>query len=305
MKRFPHSIRRGSGFTLIELLVVLAVIAVLISLLLPAIQQAREAARRTQCQNNLRQIGLALHNYHDQFTVFPPGWIGVDEATYAPDVYGLNGWGWASRVLPQLDQAPLFNKLNSLISIEEPVNAPPRSIPLSVLRCPSDVGPTDWTAVEPPRSGHVGDLLTVATSNFVANFGSKSTDVCEHYVVGEVCSSDGVFYHNSSTRIAEITDGTSHTLLVGERMTLERDQWYSTWSGVVYGGQDAIVCILGTAEFPPNSRVHHFANFSSYHTGGAQLLFADGSAKFVSSNIDDALFRSLSTRAGGETVGEY
>ena len=104
------------GFTLVELLVVIAIIAVLIALLLPAVQQAREAARRTQCKNNLKQIGLALHNYHDNYNALPPGWIGVTNG--GPDIYGLNGWGWASRILPQIDQSPLYNQLNFLVKIE-------------------------------------------------------------------------------------------------------------------------------------------------------------------------------------------
>ena len=103
-------LKLNHGFTLIELLVVIAIIAVLIALLLPAVQQAREAARRTQCKNNLKQIGLAIHNYHDAFNLVPPGWVGVTMGQ--PDVSGINGWGWASRLLPQIDQAPLRNLIN-------------------------------------------------------------------------------------------------------------------------------------------------------------------------------------------------
>src|SRR5438105_9501891 len=101
---------RRRGFTLIELLVVIAIIAVLIALLLPAVQQAREAARRTQCRNNLKQIGLAIHNYHDNFNRLPPCWIGVTSG--AADKEGINGWGCASKLLPQMDQANLYNQIN-------------------------------------------------------------------------------------------------------------------------------------------------------------------------------------------------
>ncbi|MDB5387237.1 MAG: hypothetical protein JWM11_2883, partial [Planctomycetaceae bacterium] len=132
--------RIARGFTLIELLVVIAIIAVLIALLLPAVQQAREAARRTQCRSALKQIGLALHNYHDNTGVLPPGWIGVN-ATGQPFVDGGNGWGWAARILPQMDQAPLFQALNFSLPLMDPMHATARARMLPIYRCPSDVGP--------------------------------------------------------------------------------------------------------------------------------------------------------------------
>ena len=142
-KRITNSRRKpfkGRGFTLIELLVVIAIIAVLIALLLPAVQQAREAARRTQCKNNLKQIGLALHNYHDNFSALPPGWIGVTGTV--TDVYGMNGWGWGSKILPQIDQANLYNTMNFSVKMESPANALARVVPLAAFRCASDVAPS-------------------------------------------------------------------------------------------------------------------------------------------------------------------
>ena len=113
-----------SGFTLIELLVVIAIIAILIALLLPAVQQAREAARRSECKNKLKQIGLALHNYHETSGAFPSGWIGVDRASGNQDFEGHNGFGWGVMILPQLDQAPLFKKFNKNLALVDPVNTP-------------------------------------------------------------------------------------------------------------------------------------------------------------------------------------
>ena len=131
-----NSVRKiARGFTLIELLVVIAIIAVLIALLLPAVQQAREAARRAQCKNHLKQIGLALHNYHDIANGLPPGWIGVN-STFQPDVFGGNGWGWAARILPQMDQGPLFNTLNFSLHMTATAHAAARTTTLPAFRCP-------------------------------------------------------------------------------------------------------------------------------------------------------------------------
>src|SRR5262249_2123177 len=127
---------RKRGFTLIELLVVIAIIAVLVALLLPAVQQAREAARRTQCKNNLKQIGLALYGYQEQFVRLPPGWIGVTNGK--PDIYGINGWGWASKILPQMEQTPLYNTINFSLSVAHPTHAAARTTIIPSFRCASD-----------------------------------------------------------------------------------------------------------------------------------------------------------------------
>jgi len=129
----PRIVNRQRGFTLIELLVVIAIIAVLVSLLLPAVQQAREAARRTQCRNHLKQLGLALHNYHSSQNVFPPGYVAG--AAYPATT---NGWGWCAQLLPQLDQGPLYDTINFSLAVENSANLPVWSVTLPGLVCPSD-----------------------------------------------------------------------------------------------------------------------------------------------------------------------
>ncbi|MGQ0637038.1 MAG: DUF1559 family PulG-like putative transporter [Planctomycetaceae bacterium] len=293
--------RRRSGFTLIELLVVIAIIAVLVALLLPAVQQAREAARRTQCKNNLKQIGLALHNYHDAYNVLPSAWIGVDPATRRVFVDGLNGWGWASKILPQVDQSPLYNQFNFGLSTADPANAQFRTHVLPIYRCPSDVGPDKFTI-----SNAGGNALAeLATASYVACFGTLEIDSCEGQLPGFQCSSNGTFFHNSRVRFADISDGVSNTFLTGERRTAAGAGWFSTWVGVIPTGEEAAVRILGSTDHTPNHPANHFDDFSSHHVGGAHFLLGDGTVRFVSTNIDLGVYQRLATRAAGDVVGEF
>ncbi|WP_029247387.1 DUF1559 domain-containing protein [Schlesneria paludicola] len=294
----PKSVR---GFTLIELLVVIAIIAVLIALLLPAVQQAREAARRTQCRNNLKQIGLALHNYHDISNSLPPGWVGITNG--ASDIYGINGWGWASRILPQLDQGPLFNQLNFNLKMESTTNETTRLTPLAAFRCPSDVAPgTTWTIQDAGGT----DLVKLPVGNYVGVFGTSDIDDCVG-LPNSPCMGEGAFFQNSRIQFRDFTDGLSNSIVVGEHKT-RRDvgfNWTSTWAGVVANGDDAIVRILGTCDHTPNSPANHIDDFSSYHVGGANFVMGDGAVRFVSTNIDLGVYQHLATRAAGDLVGEF
>ncbi|MDQ3331057.1 MAG: DUF1559 domain-containing protein, partial [Planctomycetota bacterium] len=169
----PDGVRRRLGFTLIELLVVIAIIAVLIALLLPAVQQAREAARRSQCLNNLKQIGLALHNYHDTHLAFPPGWIGADQVTGAHDVEGMNGFGWGTMVLPYVEQNNLYQQFRFPLSIVDDVVGPPTNKSLlatkiPVFECPSDPHENTWE-IEPEGGG--APIATLGVANYVGLFG--------------------------------------------------------------------------------------------------------------------------------------
>ncbi len=301
-----HASRKG--FTLIELLVVIAIIAILIALLLPAVQQAREAARRTECKNNLKQMGLALHNYHDTFGTFPPGWIGVD-AGMASAHEGVNGAGWGTMILPYLDQSPLFGRFNPNVGIEDPLNDPFRLQTLTVFRCPSDPQPDRFAIDEEGSPGTVICELPIA--NYVGAFGTVELHDCENtpgtapVTAAGQCIGDGVFYHNSRVNFRDITDGTSNTFMIGERKTNDALGWYSTWVGRVAEGEEAFQRILGSFDHTPNSPVAHFDDFSSHHVGGAQFVLADGHVRFVSENINELVYQAVSTIRGGEIVGEF
>ena len=212
MVRATPTSRRHPGFTLIELLVVIAIIAVLIGLLLPAVQKVREAAARTKCQNNLKQIGLAMHNYHSAHGHFPPGYTSGPvslPAGAAAEADTGPGWGWGTYLLPYLEQDNLHRTIDLKQGIEAPVNAAARVQVLAVFRCPSD---------SPVPSGEVFDVegdntpvvARVAFSNYAAMFGRG--EASETPAAG-----DGVFYRNSRIRVESISDGTSQTLAAGER----------------------------------------------------------------------------------------
>ncbi len=298
------------GFTLIELLVVIAIIAILIALLLPAVQQAREAARRASCKNNMRQMGLALHNYHDTFNVFPPGWISVDPVTRRQSAHeGLNGAGWGIMILPMIEQGPLYNTYNANVVLEDPLNQKFRETPLSMFQCPSDPQPTLFEIGEEHDPSHI--ICKLATANMIAAFGSISIDDCENapgtapVLANGQCKGDGAFYHNSRVRIADFTDGTSNTMIVGERKTDPEQGWYSTWSGRVSEAEEGCQRVLGSLDHPPNDPHRHFDDFSSHHVGGAHFTLGDGHTRFVSDNIDKAVYQSLGTISGGERVGDF
>ena len=299
--RFSQSRR---GFTLIELLVVIAIIAVLIALLLPAVQQAREAARRTQCKNNLKQLGVALHNYHDTFGALPPGWIGVTNG--ASDIYGMNGWGWGARILPQLDQSPLFSQIDfnsKMDSTTSPQNSSARIKSIPAFLCPSDAASGNtWTI----QNASGTNLVDLATANYVGVFGVSDIDDCVG-APNSPCVGEGTFFQNSRIQFRDFTDGLSNTISVGEHKS-RRDSgvnWNSTWTGVVAKGNDALVRILGTTDHTPNSPANHIDDFSSYHVGGAHFTMGDGSVRFISTNIDVNLYQRLATRAAGDIVGEF
>ena len=312
---------RRRGFTLIELLVVIAIIAVLIALLLPAVQQAREAARRSQCLNNLKQIGLGLHNYHDTHNAFPPGWIGANPATGAHDVNGPNGFGWGTMMLPYIEQGNLYDQFRFSLSIIDnttgtPTNKSLLATKLSVFACPSDPHEDTWE-IEPEGGGT--PIARLATANYVGLFGfqyvgalsdpagDRDLHVCEELAPGQQCAGDGVFFHNSRITIGHITDGTSNTIMVGERASQvgsNVDPFYSTWTGVVPDGEEAFARVLGSTDHSPNGGMHA-EDFSSRHTGGAHFILGDGHAKFISENVDLLVFRAIGTRAKGEVVGDF
>ena len=287
------------GFTLIELLVVIAIIAILVALILPAVQNAREAARRAQCINNLKQIGIALHNYHETNQCFPHGWVGV--TANQPDVNGLNGWGWASKLLHRMEQPGLHHAIDFKLSVTNAANSANIVKPLPMFRCPSDSSPDTWVLNSP--SGM--PLATFATANYVGNFGTGGLDDCATFAPGAICKGDGVLMHNITIRLSDILDGTSSTLMIGEHKTRADLDWHSTWAGVVGGGTEPFTRILGVTDHVPNSPANHIDDFSSFHATGSHFLMADGRVRMITSVIDEGVYRKLATRAGREPVADF
>jgi prepilin-type N-terminal cleavage/methylation domain-containing protein/prepilin-type processing-associated H-X9-DG protein len=282
------TVRRSRGFTLIELLVVIAIIAVLVALLLPAVQQAREAARRTQCKGNLKQIGLALHNYHDIYRMLPPECVysGLDTVplhTAANEA----AYSWSAFILPQLDQANLFNQLNvnSLelhLLLQQTALRPLTQTVLPIFRCPSDQAldvNTKRVFSNAPYGG-----TAAATSNYVINTGTRWI-TSQNWINGKN-DSFGAFLPSGKVRLDDITDGTSNTFLVGERGW---DELAAVWIGTrnYQGtGDVGMRMIAATVEAKLNEpSANATGGFTSKHTGGAHFALADGSVRFISDNI--------------------
>lgn len=300
-----HSIRRRlrRAFTLIELLVVIAIIAVLIALLLPAVQQAREAARRSHCINNLKQLGLALHTYHDSMNAFPPGWLGVQGGV--SHMQGPTGFAWGTHILPYLDQAPLYGRINFNLSCTDTSNAIARQTVLPAFRCPSDPSTDTWALGQDGNTSNI--LAQLPTANYVGSFGTRGfEDICAAPPFPAAqCVSDGMFFHNSCTRMRDVVDGTSNTVFLGEHRTNNALGWHSTWVGVVPQGDEAIARVLAVSDHTPNHPALHIDDFSSWHVGGVHLLFGDGRVRFITQNIDTNVFKAIASRAGGEVVSDY
>jgi prepilin-type N-terminal cleavage/methylation domain-containing protein/prepilin-type processing-associated H-X9-DG protein len=273
--------RVRTAFTLIELLVVIAIIAVLIGLLLPAVQKVRETAARLRCKNNLKQIGLALHNYHGRMEAFPPGYT----STVASDGSELGpGWGWATHILPDLEQDNVFRLIALNTAITAPTHAAVRVQPLAVFRCASDIGPPTFQAAP------IG--VDLAFANYVGNFGNNELH-------DDPSAGNGVLFRNSRIRFADISDGTSNTLAVGERSS---NLFFSSWTGVVPGADEGHAMVLGSADHTPNSPSAHKEDFASRHVQGVNFLFCDGSVHSINNSISPAVWAAIATRAGGEAA---
>ena len=296
---------RCRGFTLVEVLVVIAIIGILVALLLPAVQAAREAARRMSCSNNLKQIGLGLHMYHDTFGQLPAGWRAYDPTTGQPHWWGEPGWAWGTAILPYMEQTAVYqNLVHFELPITDPVNSELRTLPLTVYRCPSDVGPR--TFVLQGGGFYLGSdgayqPVELATGNYVAVFGTVDLhEVCS----GSSCEGNGTFFLNGGVRFADISDGLSQTFIVGERSSKLAP---STWVGMVTGGQHAPARIVGVATYPPNSEdhpVHYFHNFSSFHSSGTHFLLGDGSVRLIPETIEEQTYHALCTRDWGDIIKE-
>ena len=288
--------RKSSGFTLIELLVVIAIIGILVGLLLPAVQAAREAARRSSCFNNMKQVGLALHNYHSSHQVLPPGWIGLDPRSGKPLAEGEPGWGWASLILPQLEQGNLARALiRYSLPITDPGNEEVRGTFLQVYRCATDSPNREFELFREDSRNVV--LTRLPSSNYVGVHGTLELERCKGLRLGVTCQSDGTFYHLSRTRLADIRDGLSNTAIVGERASQLGN---STWLGFVRGGNEAMARVVGVADHAPNHPGGHLDDFSSEHPAGINFVLGDGSVRLINRTVDLEVYRAMVTRSRRE-----
>jgi prepilin-type N-terminal cleavage/methylation domain-containing protein/prepilin-type processing-associated H-X9-DG protein len=293
--------RPRQAFTLIELLVVIAIIGALVGLLLPAVQKVREAANRIRCANNLKQIGIACHQYHDTFSTLPPGYLAT--AAY-PDT--TPGWGWAAFLLPYVEQQNLYRQLDFTRPVQD---SPAIQTLVPVYLCPSDlIAQTSF----PLTDVTLNPIAVVAPCSYAATVGQDASEV-------DAPTGDGVFYRNSHVRFTDILDGTSQTVLAGDRAWCQtQGTWAGCPSGAVTRAGERNVWLYATGPAQALVLVHNnwlnittdadggLDDFSSNHPGGGNMLFADGSVHFVHSILVDGpehrAFWALGTREAGDVV---
>jgi prepilin-type N-terminal cleavage/methylation domain-containing protein len=309
----PSRSRRSTGFTLIELLVVISIIAILIALLLPAVQQAREAARRTQCRNNLKQLGLALHNYHDVHGIFPPSSIWkVDPMNNL--VGGNAGRSWIFHLLPYFDQANIYNGADTtVVSNADPAS----SESLAAMACPSD----------PKSDDRIVFNQKMGTTNYMGNGGHRGLASNQFfYNCNPVADLTSGVFNRRGVRIRDVTDGTSNTFLAGERGVITKFGGWGMWNFSLLGcpsGHGDTMLTHDNWEFSTvNGGLNYVGGFRapdsftdpagddifhwwSYHSGGGLFLSTDGSARFVSYNTDYNTMDYLHQRNDGEVIGEF
>ncbi len=314
--------RRPTGFTLVELLVVIAIIGVLVALLLPAVQAAREAARRTQCTNNLRQVSLAMHNYHDSNRSFP---IGATSAyqTDGPGV-GSREQTWMIGLLPYIEQGNLYDALRPFMATTPASEwsnndkVPAAGLAIPMLVCPSDPNSpkltSHWGATHDYNDGFCGNYAACAGSQKITAGAATS-------IAGTATNLNGTFMHLTATDFGSIRDGTSNTIMVGEIIAVKDPSGERDWRGRYYRGKHLGV-LFSTLE-GPNSKIpdelircvnDKFAPCTqgsgdpgvmytrSQHPGGSHIGLGDGSARFMNDGIDRLVFQAMGTRQGGEPI---
>jgi prepilin-type N-terminal cleavage/methylation domain-containing protein len=313
--------RRSQGFTLVELLVVIAIIGILVGLLLPAVQAAREAARRIQCTNNLKQMGLALHNYESAHRTFPPGFISRVTGPWPgggndPIPEAGPGWSVFGMILPQLEQANLHSSIDFRLPITAPANQAARSTKVKEYQCPSDT----WN--EPvrvwPSSTGINDL---ASTSYIACLGGADPANAPRYTaMYEEQPFNGMFHRNVAIRQSDITDGTSNTIGIGERASMFAP---NGWAGVIPSAQTVFSPqialkrgqVVGQTARPaitmatvhvrtggPNTPTGSPGGFWSPHSGGCLFLLMDGSTHTIATTVDMGIYRAMAGRNDGIPV---
>ncbi|HWE39072.1 MAG TPA: DUF1559 domain-containing protein [Isosphaeraceae bacterium] len=292
---------RAAGFTLIELLVVISIIGVLIALLLPAVQMAREAARKSSCQNNLHQLGVAMHNYEGSQGAFPMGyqsWRTTNVLQTAP------GWGWPAMILREMEQGVLYDAINIKLPVEHAANQTARMVDVKAYLCPSDQNVGKFTVTQADGTA-IADAQPIS---YAGNYGAGGD------IVNLPQSGNGLLMRNTAIRVAAIPDGLSQTFLVGERAgTLTRDPWAGVMSGatsrvlpkasvspLVEAGGVQVLAHVGPN--PLDSRSSNPDDFFGPHPGGAHFLMADGSVKFIKESVNLGIYAALATRRGNEVI---
>ena len=317
------------GFTLVELLVVIAIIATLFGLLLPAVQSARETARRTGCQNNLKQIGLALHVYHDGKKQLPSGFLRSSD--YSKSTFSGPGWGWGTMILPRIDEGPLFDQLRptsrdlSTTATDVVSLAQTR---VSAFRCASCPATSNLNEAIP------GNLTApaFALSNYKGVFGDRNTQAtysdtapCTSVAGSCINGGNGLFSAGSAIKFRQISDGTSKTAMVGEvpygpNGTTNAGTLISykgaVWAGVIAQSAESNVATHQTlrgvnsqsqseAYYRPNGNNSYTTSFGSHHASGTGFVFADGAVRVLANDTDGVVLNRLAARNDGEVVDSF
>jgi prepilin-type N-terminal cleavage/methylation domain-containing protein len=312
MKRLQCN-RPRAGFTLIELLVVIAIIGVLVGLLLPAVQAAREAARRMSCSNNLKQLVLGIHNYESVFKRLPPGYLHKPGPPGPMLEANHMGFAWGSMILPQIEQPGLFEQFDFTRPVFDAANLVARETSIATFLCPSDTYSEDSFVV---RDESVTRNERYSAASYAANWGPSTAAV---NLDDTPLASEGVFYRNSGTKFRDILDGLANTLALGERTNgpLPRSapsvgghlNFETAWSAAVRDVDDLADdhghMVLFETQFRPNQLDGDDKGLSAPHVGLCQFAICDGSVRAITAQIDAVIYDALATRRGREVIEEY